>query len=291
MSQVRASLPDGTTFDFAVHAGVDQYISARIQKRGSWEPFETNIMVSMLGPGDVVVDIGANIGWHTVVCGLTIGPSGRVICFEPDAANADLLERNVALNHLDNVRVFRCALSETTGTVQFNRSADNMGDHRIDPVTRGSDSTRVPTDTLDRMVAAEGLDLGKARIVKIDTQGAELMVFRGARQTLTGLPEECAVFVEFSPNLLRRHTPDSADGFLRMLDILSRDVYVVDARFRTLHPIDKGELQRFAAECAGASDDVGLDLILVPRGSKEVRSFERFYAPLRKCSFLRRKTR
>lgn len=290
MSQVGASLPDGTTFDFVVHAGIDQYISARIKKRGSWEPFETNIMVSMLGAGDMMIDVGANIGWHTVVCALTIGPSGRVFSFEPDGANADLLERNVALNNLGNVRVFRCALSEQTGTVPFNRSANNMGDHRIHPGVCGADSTRVPTDTLDRLVASEGFDLSKTRIVKIDTQGAELMVFRGARHTMAELPEGCAVFVEFSPNLLRKHTPDSSDGFLQTLDLIARDVYVVDARFRTLHRIDSGELQRFAAECVGCSDDVGLDLILAPRGGENLNGFSRFYAPLRKHSFLRRKT-
>src|SRR6266700_1510309 len=113
MTKVVASLPDGTRFDFVVHSGIDQFISQRIKNRGSWEPFETGIMISLLRPGDVFIDIGANIGWYTVMSALTVGRSGHVFAFEPAGDNADLLERNVALNRLDNVKLFRCALAES----------------------------------------------------------------------------------------------------------------------------------------------------------------------------------
>lgn len=288
MTQVVASLPGGKKFDFFVHAGVDQFISARIKARGSWEPFETSIIVSLLRPGDVFIDIGANIGWHSVVAGLTVGPRGRVYAFEPEGDNADLVERNVAINSLNNVRLFRCALSETTGTMKFIKSADNMGDHRIASGGGGENAIEVPVDTLDRLVAFHGLDLGRTQIVKIDTQGAELMVFKGAQNTFAGLSERSAIFVEFSPNLLRKHTQDSPEGFIRMLEFLSRNIYVIDRRCRTIHPIRPNELRKFAAECEGAFDDLGLDLILAPRDGDDLQRFNRFYGPLVKRIFLRR---
>ena len=247
-------------------------------------------MVSLLRPGDVFIDIGANIGWYTVVSGLKVGPLGCVFAFEPEEDNADLVERNVAVNSLRNVKLFRCALSDTTGTIKFIKSANNMGDHRIDSGVGSENAIEVPADTLDRIVASHGLDLGRTRIVKIDTQGAELMVFRGARNTFAGLPEDSVMFVEFSPNLLRKHTQDSPEGFIRMPGFLSRDIYVVDSRYRTIHPITQNELRKFAAECEGSSEDVGLDLILAPRQDGELRRFIRFYAPLVKRRFWRRKT-
>lgn len=288
MTQVVASLPDGKKFDFVVHTGVDQFVSARIKAQGSWEPFETSIMVSLLRPGDVFIDIGANIGWHTVVAGLTVGPLGLVYAFEPERDNADLLERNAALNGLDNVKLFRCALSETTGTMKFIKSVDNMGDHRIAAAGGGENAIEVPVDTLDRIVALHGWDLSRAQIVKIDTQGAELMVCKGAQNTFAALPERCALFVEFSPNLLLKHSADSPEGFIRMLGFLARDIYVVNRRFRTIHLISPNELRKFAADCAGAMDTVFLDLILAPSVGNDLQRFDRFYGPLLKRIFLRR---
>jgi FkbM family methyltransferase len=289
MRQVVASLPDGKKFAFFVHTGPDQFVSARITARGSWEPFETRIMVSLLRLGDVFIDIGANIGWYTAVAGLIVGPQGRVFAFEPENDNADVVDRNVAVNSLYNVKLFRCALSDATGTVKFIKSASNLGDHRIASGAGIENAIEVPMDTLDHLVALHGLDLGRTRIVKIDTQGAELMVFSGARNTFAGLPESCAMFVEFSPNLLRKHTPDSPEGFIRMLDFLSRDVFVVNTRFRTIHPIGLDELRDFAAKSEGFFEDLGLDLILAPRGNSDLQRFNRFYGPLVKRISLRRK--
>jgi FkbM family methyltransferase len=286
MTRVIASLPDGSKFNFLVHSGFDRYISPRIRERGSWEPFETRIMYALLRPGDVFIDIGANIGWHTVMSGLRVGGAGRVFAFEPEGSNADLLERNVALNELKNVKVFRCALSERTGTSALVKSATNMGDHRI---AAGSTGLTVPVDTLDHLVASGGVDLARARIVKIDTQGAEAMVLRGAQHTLARLSEQCALFIEFSPNLLRQQPHGSAEHFLSLLGTMARDIYVVNAHFRTIHPIRQNELHEFAAACAQASEDVGLDLILAPRQDAPLLQFRRLYAPLLKSRFLQNK--
>jgi hypothetical protein len=143
-------------------------------------------------------------------------------------------------------------------------------------------------DTLDRLVAFHELDLGGTQIVRIDTQGAELMVFKGAQNTFAGLSERSAIFVEFSPNLLRKHTQDSPEGFIGMLDFLSRDIYVIGRRCRTIRPITPNELRKFAAESEGFFDDLALDLILAPREGDDLQQFNRFYGALVKRIFLRR---
>jgi FkbM family methyltransferase len=297
MEQVNAVLPDGTKFDFFVYRGVDRYISARIQKRGSWEPFVTAIMLSLLRPGDAFVDIGANIGWYTVASALKVGKTGQVIAFEPDPDNADMLERNVVLNDLHNVRLFRCALAESTGQMSLVKSATNMGDHRLDSTSERSASVNssngssasidISVDTLDRVIADNGINLAKARILKVDTQGAEVLVLRGARETLAALSNECAIFIEFSPNLLRRHAHDASDSFIRIISQMDRTMYLVNSRFRTIHPVSKAELNHFVETSSGASEDIGLDLILAPRDENRLQDYCRIYAPLVKSRILR----
>jgi FkbM family methyltransferase len=287
MSQVIATSPDGTKFPFLLHDKQDQFISERIRQRGSWEPFETRVMLSLLNRGDVVVDIGANIGWYTIALALQIGESGRVFAFEPEPDNADLLEQSVALNRLSNVRLFRCALSESPGTLQLIKSVTNMGDHRVSTLPSGQlQGIDVPVDTLDRLVASGAVDLKRARIVKIDTQGAEVLVLRGARNAFANLTDTCAVFVEFSPNLLRQHGNDFPQHFLDVLHTLARDIYLINARYRTLHRVTQTELHGFAATCIGGSDDAGVDLILAPHNDKTLDRFCRFYAPLVKSKVL-----
>jgi FkbM family methyltransferase len=287
MDQVNAVLPDGTKFDFFVYRGGDRYISARIQKRGSWEPFVTALMLSLLRPGDVFVDIGANIGWYTVASALKVGKTGQVIAFEPEPDNADMLERNVVLNDLHNVRLFRCALAESTGQMALVKSATNMGDHRLDSSTGSSAAINIPVDTLDRLIADNGINLAKARILKVDTQGAEVLVLRGARETLAALSNECAIFIEFSPNLLRRHAQNASESFIQMISQMDRTMYLVNSRFRTIHPVSKAELNHFAETCSGASDDIGIDLILAPRDDSRLREYCKIYAPLVKSRALK----
>lgn len=287
MNQVHAVLPDGTKFDFFVYSGGDRYISTRIQKRGSWEPFVTAIMLSLLRPGDAFVDIGANIGWYTVASALKVGNTGQVIAFEPEPENADMLERNVVLNDLHNVRLFRCALAESKGQMSLLKSATNMGDHRLGSSNDNSASITIPVDTLDRLLADNAINLANARIVKVDTQGAEVLVLRGARETLAALSHECAIFIEFSPNLLRRHASNASDSFIQLISEMDRNLYLVHSRYRTVHRVSKAELSHFAETCGGGSDDVGLDLILAPRDDRLLRRYCKIYAPLVKAKALK----
>jgi FkbM family methyltransferase len=220
---------------------------------------------------------------------LRVGPSGRVTAFEPESDNASILDRNVTLNGLSNVTVFRCAVSDCAGTVRFAKSPTNLGDHRIVPESGTGESTEVRTDSLDDMVSRNEVSLVRTRIVKIDTQGAELLVFKGAKTTLASLPENAALFVEFSPNLLRKHNLSAPGEFIQVLGLTGRNIYVVNSRYRTIHPIGTDELTRFAAGCSTCSEDVGMDLILAPRLDADVRRFIRWYAPLLKRRFLQKK--
>ena len=81
-----------------VHGEADRFVSRRIREEGIWEPYETSLVLGALQPGDVFVDVGANIGYFPVIAAGRVGRAGRVLAFEPDPDNYRLLSENLELN-------------------------------------------------------------------------------------------------------------------------------------------------------------------------------------------------
>ena len=123
----------GSELAMQVHAVADVHVSAAIARDGIWEPQETRFLLDTLRPGDVFVDVGANIGYFSLLASRLVGPAGTVLAFEPEAANYALLEANCRRNGCDNVRCFRAALGEenASGTIYLNEL--NRGDHSLYP--------------------------------------------------------------------------------------------------------------------------------------------------------------
>ena len=140
-------------------------------------------LAAKASPGSVIVDVGANIGVWTLLLSSKVGPDGRVIACEPSEQTYEALARNLSLNRLRNAIPIRVALSDASGTVRLYRAADatrnSLGRTRSDVA---DDFEDVHAVTLDALV--EELQLGHVDILKIDVEGAEPMVLRGAAKTL-----------------------------------------------------------------------------------------------------------
>jgi FkbM family methyltransferase len=174
-----ANLPH---FPFEIHRKPDQYISGDLAREHVWEPFETEVFRRLCSPGDFVLDIGANIGWYSVVASKLIGERGRLMCFEPDPLNHALLGRNLARNPAGPRAELRCeAVGETNGTARLHLSDTNLGDHRVFDDGTSRSSIDVPIGSLDTILAGEQR---LPDIVKSDTQGSEARVLAGARRLL-----------------------------------------------------------------------------------------------------------
>jgi FkbM family methyltransferase len=177
-----------------------------------WEPIESARTKEILQPGDLALDVGANLGWYTTLMAKAVGSAGRVIAFEPDELNCALLRANLASHDVDTrVTVLPIALFELEGEIVFEHSENNFGDHRVRESHRanGEDlygeatraTTRVPGRPLDSVLGELGLENHPIKLMKIDTQGAEVAVFRGARKTLRSIAFMTA---EFWPYGIRR---------------------------------------------------------------------------------------
>jgi FkbM family methyltransferase len=143
---------------------------------GTYEPEQTRLFERLLRPGHTVLDVGANVGYYTLLASVLVGDSGRVHAFEPEPRNAGFLRRHASINRRANVRVEQAAVSDREGTARFHFGSGSGTGHLAD-----AGALEVRTLRLDDYCAEHGLAPGA---VKIDVEGAELSVLQGARETL-----------------------------------------------------------------------------------------------------------
>ena len=151
---------------------------------GAFEGAETECARELARPGSVAIDVGANVGMFTVPLALTVGSAGRVVAIEPSPANAARLEHNLVRNGLGNVDVRRIAVAEQPGEVVLQLGVD-AALHSTTTVCedRGAgESVVVPAETLDAVWQAAGSPA--VSFLKIDTEGGELDILRGAPELL-----------------------------------------------------------------------------------------------------------
>ena len=182
-----------------------------------YEPEETRAIQGLLRPGDVAVDIGANVGYMTCLMASRVGPGGAVHAFEPEPRHFEALERNVAANGLGNVFCHRVALSATGGRTSLYLDPENPGDHTLVPLP-GRRSVSVETVSFDDYWRTTG-ESRPIRLLKLDVQGHETGVVRGMADSLrTGRID--AILVEVWPYRLEQ-AGSSAEELLGSL--LARD--------------------------------------------------------------------
>lgn len=163
----------------------DMYIGRSLETYGEFSELEVKLFEQILRPGMTVVEAGANIGAHTVVFGQRVGPTGRVIAYEPQRLVFQLLCANVAINGLTNVVVKQAGLGAAAGTVAVPvlsaERPENFGGVSLLTDAGATETESVPLETLD------GLNLTSCQFLKVDVEGMELDVLRGGETLLRRL--------------------------------------------------------------------------------------------------------
>ena len=207
----------------------DRMITPRIMA-GLFELRETQVVLGSVGRGDTFVDVGANVGYYTLLAAKLVGEEGRVIAFEPDPESFALLERNVRLNGFENVILEQKAVSNEPGTVRLYLAPENKGDHRIYETRRQPrEFVEVEAVTLDHYFSD---DLERIDFVKIDVQGADLAVLEGMTEIFDA-NQHLLLSVEFWPYGLREFGDEARD----LLDFaVARDFRLYDFRAGEVEP-------------------------------------------------------
>ncbi len=172
---------------------------------GVYEPFEVSLFRAYLKPGMTVLDIGANLGYYTVIAAARVGASGRVIAVEPDKDNQYFLQKNVTENGLSHVTVVPVAVAATEGEAVLYMSSDNKGDHRVYPVEGSRQQQQIHTTTIDALMTQ--FDLTHVDVIKMDIQGAEGLALQGMQELLSKTAS-MAIFTEFWPEGLQKTGQD-----------------------------------------------------------------------------------
>jgi len=217
------ALPDGMQrLPFQVHADSTDPVSHSIATTGTWESFETELIWKSLRPGNCFIDIGANIGYFSVLAATRLGPDGHVIAFEPERSNHALLTTNAALNPHSNYTLHGVAASDADADGQLFLNPENLGDHQI----YASDDRVAQTISLRRIDSLLAPHT-TINLIKIDVQGAEQKALAGLAAGLAHNAGHLLLLLEFWPRGLARAGGD-AHQLLQMMLALGLKPYVVE---------------------------------------------------------------
>ncbi|MCX7642882.1 MAG: FkbM family methyltransferase [Armatimonadetes bacterium] len=180
-------------------SGTDEGIGRELAFYRVHEPTVTKLLPGFVRLGDTVLDIGANIGYYTMLLSQLVGGRGTVIAVEPHPDNVRLLELNLRLNRVTNVKVMPVAVSDEVGTAEMFVS-DGSNWHSLHPTERtGQRKIVVPTMTIDTIVAQleRSVDL-----IRMDIEGWETKALSGAEGTLKR--DRPTLVVEVHPSYLQK---------------------------------------------------------------------------------------
>lgn len=194
------------------------------------EPTSTRLVKEKVKEGDIVLDLGANIGYYTLLFSRLVGDKGKVIAFEPAPESFELLVRNVRLNNCQNVEVHKAAVSDRTGGARLFLNQRHIPDHRLYDSGDGRKSIDVWAVRLD------DLDLERIDFIKMDIQGAEWKALRGMLGLIDRNPS-VKLLAEFWPWGMDKCTPYGARCFLGLLKCLAFEMTAVDDAEKATLPI------------------------------------------------------
>lgn len=193
-----------TTFGARITCDTTDLVQRHIYLFGVWEPAITRWFETQLRPGDTVVDIGANVGYYTLLAAALVGPGGRVVAIEASPTIFAVLEQNIRLKQVAaQITVCNVAAAALHGTVRiYDAPAGNLGN---------TSTIREYTESEGRLVDAVPAselveDTAAVRLVKIDVEGDELSCLQGLQPLLRGMNQGASVVVEITPAFLaKRH--------------------------------------------------------------------------------------
>jgi len=241
------------------HLDLNEGIDFSIYLLGAFEPSTQRTLQKLIKPGNLVLDIGANIGAHTLAIANSVGPSGKVFAFEPaDFAFAKLL-RNLALNSDLQARTFPQqillgAKSTDEPERQIYASWPLRPDRSVHPKLRGRmvSAKGATVDTLDAFVA--GREIPRVDLIKMDVDGHELPVLQGASHTVRRFRP--TLVMELSPYIHAEHRHRFSD----LVDLLrAADYALTDVDKNQVVPLDSSYLER------NIPDGAGINVVAQPR--------------------------
>lgn len=186
--------------------GVDNSLSPHMIHTGYWEPWVTNRLLLDLRAGDAFIDIGSNVGYFTLLAAHLVGPTGKVVAFEPNARLHHLLRRSIDINgFLGHTTLSALGIGERVEQLVFSVDPAHLGNGVVrNTQTHYPDSVTIDVADLPSALKKLRVDLSDRRLfMKMDVEGAEHRAWRGMRDFLAARTLPTTFIVEFSPPTYR----------------------------------------------------------------------------------------
>lgn len=226
----------------------DSVVGHHIRISRTWEPGEGRFLRSVLRPGMNAIDVGANIGYFTLLMARAVSPGGRVLAIEAEPETFQLLRANVALNALDNVELLPVAAHRMAGLISITRDPRNHGASSAARVWTGWTTTPVQAVRIDDVLDPEmSVDL-----VKIDIEGMDHVAVEGLERTIARWRP--TIVLEFNPGWIEVMSEQPRD-VLRYYRSLGYEIRLLGA-----------DALRLYREAGMALDDLLLDNLVVSPG-------------------------
>lgn len=254
---LKLNLPLTHPVQLYVHERGDMHVSKTVKETGQWEIFETQLIAACLKGAANFVDVGANIGYYSMVAA-ALDPNLSIWAFEPEPRNASLFLKNRDLNAATHVHFQQAGLAASDRQIELYLSDDNFGDHQI--YDRGEARSSVTVDLLN------GSDFLSTKIntidvLKIDTQGAEFEVISGLMPLLK-VSTSVQIVIEFWPFGLRK---SGAHGhqLLDLLLSLKLPLHIIDHIEHQLIPCTEADLRGWIDSLDKHSENEGFMNIFI----------------------------
>ena len=189
-----------TRHGFQFHCRLDDWLSQYVWLTGSYERMTSLIMIQLMRSGDIAIDVGANVGYFSLLLAQKAGLEGHVYAFEPVPSLQAEIDQNIKLNKLSNITVIQAAATDQDGELTiYEGPSDHRGISSLRPLNNASQLLNIRGMRLDNHL----LNLPSLRLIKIDVEGAEQLA-------LSGMTE---LIVKFHPYIILEFTDAYLSSF------------------------------------------------------------------------------
>jgi FkbM family methyltransferase len=206
---------------------------------GVYGELDTKIIRDNIKEGDIVIDVGANIGYYTLIFAQLVGASGKVFAFEPEPKNFEILKKNIEVNNYQNIIAEQKIVSDESGMVKLFIAEQGIVGHRIQQKTDSQKFIEVESIILDNYL--KNLNLSeKINFIKIDVEGAEVKVLEGSK-IMIEKSDQLKIFTEFNREDIKKY--DYNPEYLLSFLIKNKfNFFLPDYKTNTIIKTDKNTL-------------------------------------------------
>lgn len=218
---------------------LDEKDSLFLSVYGYHEKTETEIVKNEIKEGDVIIDVGANIGYYTLLFAKLAGKTGRVFAFEAESSNFEILEKNVHENNFTNIVLEQKAVSDKSGVVKFYIGDESNTENQLFKPDVNHKEIEIKSTSIDEYF--ESIDK-KVDFIKMDIQGAEPLVIKGMKKILQK-NKNLKIMLEWWPDAIKKYGIDPGKHLTELVN-LGYKIFEIDDERGTCTETDVQSLMK-----------------------------------------------